>query len=124
MSRKACPSDVSDEEWALIAPYLILTSKNAPQREYSMREVFNDLRSIARTGAPRRMMAHDLPPRQTVYQQAQRCIKAGVLAAVAADLRGILRIAAGKKAQPTAVIFDCGSRPSRGIIIHKIFPDK
>jgi len=106
MSRKAYPSDVSDEEWALIAPYLTLISEDAPQREHSLREVFNGLRWIARTGAPWRMMAHDLPPWYTVFQQAQRWIKAGVFEAVVADLREILRIAAGKKAKPSAVIFD------------------
>ena len=106
MSRKAYPSDVSDEEWALIAPYLTLISEDAPQRDHSLREVFNGLRWIARTGAPWRMMAHDLPPWYTVYQQAQRWIKAGVFEAVVADLREILRIAAGKKAKPSAEIFD------------------
>lgn len=106
MSRKAYPSDVSDEEWALIAPYLTLISEDAPQREHSLREVFNGLRWIARTGAPWRMMAHDLPPWYTVYQQAQRWIKAKVFEAVVADLREILRIASGRKAKPTAVIFD------------------
>ncbi len=106
MSRKAYSSDVSDEEWALIAPYLTLMSEDAPQREHSLREVFNGLRWIARTGAPWRMMAHDLPPWFTVYQQAQRWIKAKVFEAVVADLREILRIAAGKKAKPSAVIFD------------------
>jgi len=106
MSRKAYPSDVSDEEWALIAPYLTLISEDAPQRDHSLREVFNGLRWIARTGAPWRMMAHDLPPWYTVYQQAQRWIKAGVFEAVVADLREILRIAAGKKAKPSAAIFD------------------
>jgi transposase len=106
MSRKAYPSDVSDEEWAFIAPYLTLMSEDAPQREHSLREVFNGLRWIIRTGAPWRMMANDLPPWFTVYQQAQRWIKAGVFEAVVADLREILRITAGKKAKPSAVIFD------------------
>jgi transposase len=106
MSRKAYPSDVSDEEWAFIAPYLTLMSEDAPQREHSLREVFNGLRWMIRTGAPWRMMANDLPPWFTVYQQAQRWIKAGVFEAVVADLREILRITAGKKAKPSAVIFD------------------
>jgi transposase len=44
MERKAYPSDVSDEEWALVAPYLTLMSEDAPQREHSLREVFNGLR--------------------------------------------------------------------------------
>jgi transposase len=106
MSRKGYPSDVSDEEWALVAPYLTLMSEDARQREHSLREVFNALRWMIRTGAPWRMMPNDLPPWFTVYQQAQRWLKAGVFEAVVSDLREILRIAAGKAAQPRAAIFD------------------
>ena len=106
MSRKAYPSDVSDDEWALIAPYLTLMNEDAPQRSHSMREVFNGLRWMIRTGAQWRMMPNDLPPWFTVYQQAQRWIKAGVFEAVVSDLREVLRITAGKKAKPTAAIFD------------------
>jgi transposase len=97
---------VTDEEWAFITPYLTLMSEDAPQREHSLREVFNGLRWMIRTGAPWRMMANDLPPWFTVYQQAQRWIKTGVFEAVVSDLREILRITAGKKAKPSAVIFD------------------
>jgi transposase len=106
MSRKAYPSDVSDEEWAFIAPYLTLMNEDAPQRAHSMREVFNGLRWMIRTGAPWRMMPNDLPPWFTVYQQSQRWIRADVFEAIVADLREVLRITAGKKAKPTAVIFD------------------
>jgi transposase len=106
MSRKGYPSDVSDDEWALVAPYLTLMSEAAPQREHSLREVFNALRWIIRTGAPWRMMPNDLPPWTAVYQQSQRWLKAGVFEAIVNDLREVLRIAAGKKAKPTAVIFD------------------
>src|SRR5919198_299333 len=60
--RKPYPSDVSDEEWALVAPYLTLMSEDAPQREHPLREVFNGLRWIVRTGAQWRWMPHDLPP--------------------------------------------------------------
>src|SRR4051794_32751159 len=59
---KGYPSDISDEEWALVAPYLILMDEEAPQREYALRDVFNGLRWIARAGAPWRMMPLDLPP--------------------------------------------------------------
>ena len=41
MERKSYPSDVSDEEWALVAAYLTLMKEDAPQRVYSLREVFN-----------------------------------------------------------------------------------
>ena len=50
--RKAYPSDVSDDEWALIAPYLILLPETASQQTHALREVFNGLRYIVKTGAP------------------------------------------------------------------------
>jgi transposase len=44
MERQACPSNVSDDEWSFVALYLILMTEGAPQREHSLREVFNGLR--------------------------------------------------------------------------------
>lgn len=106
MERKAYPSDVSDDEWAFVAPYLTLMTEEAPQREHSLREVFNGLRWIVRAGAPWRMMPNDLPPWYTVYQQAQRWINAGVFEDMVHDLRALMRLAKGRKEQPTAAIFD------------------
>jgi transposase len=59
---KPYPSDVSDEEWALVAPYLTLLPEEAGQREHSLREVLNG-RTIIKTGAPWRGIPNDLPPR-------------------------------------------------------------
>ena len=106
MDHKRYPSDVSDEEWAFIAPYLALMREDAPQRDYPLREVFNGLRWIIRTGAQWRMMPHDLPPWYTVNQQAQRWLKAGVFEAMVNDLRAVLRLREGRHEQPSAVIFD------------------
>lgn len=105
-SRKAYPSDVSDEEWALVAPYLTLLSEDCPQRSHRLREVFNGLRYIVKTGAPWRWMPNDLPPWEIVYQQARRWLRAGCFAALAEDLRTILRLAAGRPEQPSAAIID------------------
>lgn len=106
MSRKAYPSDVSDEEWAFVAPYLTLITEDAPQRVYDLREVYNGLRYIARSGAPWRWLPNDLPPWPVVYQQTQRWLKAEVFQHMVHDLREILRMAQGKNAEPTAVILD------------------
>lgn len=106
MDRKAYPSDVSDEEWAFVAPYLALISEDAPQRVYSLREVFNGLRYIVRSGATWRMLPNDLPPWEMVYQQSQRWLKAGVFEAIVEDVRALLRLAAGRAEQPTAAVFD------------------
>jgi transposase len=106
MERKPYPSDVSDDDWALVAPYLTLITEEAPQREHSLREVFNGLRWIVRAGAAWRLMPHDLPPWHTVYQQSQRWLKAGVFEAMVHDLREVLRVAQGRTPQPSAAIFD------------------
>lgn len=104
--RKAYPSDVSDDEWAFIAPYLTLMSEDAPQREHPLREVFNGLRYVARGGTPWRMMPNDLPPWHAVYQQTQRWLNAGVFETMVHDLRVLLRLAEGRDADPSAVILD------------------
>jgi transposase len=106
MERKSYPSDISDDEWACVAPYLTLMTEEAPQRLYSLREVFNGLRWLVRAGAPWRMMPNDLPPWEAVYQQTQRWLKAGVFEAIVHDLRVVLRLAEGRESQPSAAIFD------------------
>jgi transposase len=105
-ARKPYPSDVSDEEWAFVAPYLTLMREDAPQREYPLREVFNGLRYVVKTGAPWRWMPNDLPPWPAVYQQGQRWLRAGAFEAIVRDLRALLRLAAGRPPEPTAVILD------------------
>ena len=109
---KGYPSDITDEEWAFIAPYLTLMTEEAPQRQYSLRDVFNGLRWMVRSGAPWRYMPADLPPWHTVYQQTQRWIKAGVFEAIVHDLRELLRVTGGKKGQPSAVILDARTMQS------------
>jgi transposase len=106
MERKAYPTDVSDDEWAFVAPYVTLMTEDAPQRDPSLREVFHGLRWLVRAGAAWRLRPQDLPPWYTVYQQSYRWLTAGVFAAIVHDLREILRVAQGRNAQPSAAIFD------------------
>jgi transposase len=87
-ARKSYPSDVSGEEWAFCAPYLTLMKEDAPQREHSLRELYNGLRWFVRAGCPWRMMPNDLPPWHAVQQQTQRWL------------------AARRDSVPTAVILD------------------
>ena len=70
-TRKPYPSDVSDEEWHFVAPYLALVREDSPQRDHDLREVLNGLRWVVRTGSPWRYMPHDLPPWEAVYQQTR-----------------------------------------------------
>jgi transposase len=92
MNRKPYPSNVSDEERVFVATYLTLMTEQTPQREHSLREVFNGLRYIVRSGGAWRLMPHDLLPWHTVYQQTQRWLKAGVFEAMVHDLRELVRV--------------------------------
>lgn len=104
--RKPYPSDVSDEEWAFVAPYLALVREDASQRNHELREVFDGLRWVVRTGSPWRYMPHDLPPWEAVYQQTQRWLKARVFEAMVHDLRVLLRLSQNRASEPTAAILD------------------
>ena len=68
-ARKPYATDVKDEEWEFVAPYLTLRPLDAGQRDYALREVFNALRWLVKSGAPLRLLPHDFPPWPTVYQQ-------------------------------------------------------
>jgi transposase len=111
-NRKPYPTDVSDEEWAFVAPYLTLMTEDAPQRDYPLREVFNATRWIVRAGAPWRYLPHEFPPWHTVYDQTQRWLKAGSFEAIVHDLRELLRVTQGRNAQPSAVILDARTMQS------------
>lgn len=106
MNRKPYPSDVSEEEWSFVAPYLTLIDEQAPQRRHSLRDVFNALRWLARTGAPWRLLSHDFPPWAAVYQQFRRWNDAGCFEAMVGDMRQIIRLGQGRHSQPSAVVLD------------------
>jgi transposase len=87
-------------------------TEEVPQREHSIRAIFNGLRWIVRAGAAWRMMPHDLPPWPTVYQQSQRWLNADMFDTIVQNLRAVLRLAQGRKAEPSAAIFDSRTLPS------------
>ena len=111
-TRHAYPSDVTDDEWAFVAPYLSLIAPDALQRKDDLREVYNGLRWLVRTGAQGRMLPHDFPGWEAVYQPTQRWLRTGCFEAIAHDLRLLLRLAAGRSGQPSAVILDGRTVPS------------
>src|SRR3970040_828667 len=100
------PSDVSDEEWSFVAPYLVLNRLDGENRRHDLRAVFNALRWLVRSGASWRMMPHEFPPWPAVYQQMRRWLQAGCFEAMVNDLRVLLREHAGRNAQPSAMILD------------------
>ena len=107
---KRYTSDIEDSEWHFIAPYLALITPDAPQRKHDLREVLNAVRYVVRTGIAWRYLPGNFPPWAAVYQQARRWIEARCFEAVVDDLRALVRKAAGKSEQPTAVIYDGQTR--------------
>ena len=69
MAHKGYPSDVSEEEWAFVAPYLTLMTEEAPQRQHDLREVFNALRWMVRSGSPSCYLPNDFPRWDVANQQ-------------------------------------------------------
>jgi transposase len=100
------PSDVSDAEWQFVVPYLCLLPEDAGQREHDLRDVFDALRWIVRSGSPWRYLPKDFPPWEAVYQQTRRWLAAGCFEAIVHDLRAVLRFAEGRDPEPTAAILD------------------
>jgi len=105
-TRKSYPSDVTDAEWEFLLPYLTLMREDAPQREYSLRELFDALRYVVKTGCQWRFLPHDFPPWTAVYQQARRWVEARVFEQAAHDLREMIRLALERGPHPTAVVMD------------------
>ncbi|WP_406701185.1 IS5 family transposase [Singulisphaera sp. Ch08] len=87
-------------------PYLCLLPEDAGQREHGLRDVFDALRWIGRTGAQWRYIPKDFPPWPAVYQQTRRWLAAGCYEAIVHDLRAVIRFAQGRHPEPTAAIFD------------------
>ena len=80
--------------------------EDAPQRDHSLRELFNGIRYVVKTGCQWRYLPHDFPPWSAVHQQARRWLHAGVFETLAHDLRICVRILEDGHEEPSAVIYD------------------
>ncbi len=105
-SRKAYPTEVTDDKWEFLVGYLALVCEVALQGKHSLQEMFNALRYLVRTGVQWRFLPHDVPPWDAVDQQVRRWLNAGVFEAITHDLRVIIRLVANRGTEPTAVILD------------------
>ena len=102
----AYPSDVSDEEWAFVLPYLLLSTEDSSARRHPLRAVFDAYRYLLRAGCGWRMLPGNFPPWKAVYDQARRWHAAGVFEALIADLRGMIRLGEGRTWSPSAAVLD------------------
>lgn len=103
------PSDVTDEEWAHIAPLIPPARRGGRKREVVMREVFNGVMYVLSTGCQWRYIPRDLPPKSTVYRYFCDWAWSGVLDRMHEALYIKCREQAEREASPTAAIIDSQS---------------
>jgi putative transposase len=107
--RLAYPSDLTDEQWLLLRPYLDRRrTKVGHPVTVHRRAIVNAIFYILRTGCQWRMLPHDFPPWGTVSSQ-YRWRKAGIWEKVEAVLHARVREHEGRQARPTAGILDSQS---------------
>ena len=108
-SRLRYPSDLTDEEWALVEPLIAPAKRGGNRRHVVVREVVNGLMYILSTGCQWRAIAKDLPPRSTLYDYFDLWGWDGTLERIHEALYVKCREAAAREASPTAAIVDSQS---------------
>ncbi len=106
---KRYPTDLTDEEWAKIAPFLPKPAKTGRRREVDLREVLNAIRYLARTGCGWRMLSKDFPPWQTVYWWFRRFVRQLLFRTIHDVALMLDRERVGREASPTGGVLDSQS---------------
>jgi transposase len=103
------PSDLTDDEWAHVAPLIPAAKRGGNRRTVDLREVVNGLLYVLSTGCQWRAIPKDLPPRSTVYGYLDLWDWDGTLDRIHEALYVKCREDAGREASPTAAIIDSQS---------------
>ena len=109
MPRIPYPSDLTDEQWAILGPLLPPPHSNCRPRQADIREVFNGVLYLLRTGCSWRHLPHDLPPYRTVFYYFTKWRKCGVWKKIHDKLHERLRQLKGREPTPSAAIIDSQS---------------
>jgi putative transposase len=106
---KRYPTDLADEEWERITPFLPKPARQGRKPGVDMREVLNAIRYIARAGCGWRVLPKDFPPWQTVYWWFRRFMRRFLFETIQDVALMIDRERAGREASPTAGVVDSQS---------------
>ena len=111
MNRPAYPTDLSDEEWQTIQAVLpqAKNGRTGRPRKWPLREIWNAIFYILRTGGAWRHLPHDFPPYNDVWDHFWRWRQSGLIETVHDALREQVRHNEGKEASPSAAIIDSQS---------------
>jgi putative transposase len=103
--RKPYPSDLTDAQWLVVEPLIPLNTVGRP-REVDMREVFNAILYVNRSGCQWDMLPHDLPAKSTVYDHFAQWRDDGTWQGIMDELRRQVRVAQGREPSPSAASID------------------
>jgi putative transposase len=104
------PTDLTDEQWAVIEPIFKLMIGNYGNRsKWSKRELINAVQYLTKTGCQWTMLPKDFPPHNTVWSFFRRARDNGTWQLINAELVALSRLQAGKKADPTYSLIDSQS---------------
>ncbi len=109
MNRRGYPSDLTDEQWAILAPLIPQPHAGCRPRQVQMREVVNAILYLLRTGCAWRYLPTDLPAYRTVYYYFAKWRRCGVWRKIHDTLHARVREMKQRKKTPSAAILDSQS---------------
>ncbi len=109
MARKPYPSDLTDEQWALIEDLIPPAKAGGRPREVAMREVVNAIMYLLRTGCAWRLLPHDFPKWNLVYHYFWRFRREDIWHDIHDLLRDELRVKEGREVSPSTAVIDSQS---------------
>lgn len=112
MARQPYPTDLTDQQWLLLEPLLLIVlkvSRRGRPRQVNLREIINAINYVLRTGCAWRLLPHDFPAWQTVYGYFRRWRDSQVWEQLNDVLRSKVREQAGRDPEPSAAIIDSQS---------------
>ena len=108
-SKQRYPSDLTDDEWVLVAPLILPAKRGGRRREVVVREIVNGIMYVLSTGCQWRALPKDLPPKSTVWAYLDLWSWDGTLGRIHHELYVKCREQLGREASPTAAIIDSQS---------------
>lgn len=102
-------TNLSPQEWQIIKPYFPRAKKRGRPRENKMREIFDAILYVLRTGCAWELLPNDFPHYKTVFGYYNGWIKSGFWEKLNGKLREKVRVAEGREATPSAAIIDSQS---------------
>lgn len=108
-TRKAYPTDLTDEQWQHIRILLPRKRGSGRTHKHSLRDMMDAIWYVVRTGCQWRALPHDFPPWQTVYGFFRRLCQGGDWERINAILRAAVRQQDGREKDPSVVIVDSQS---------------